>query len=453
MQELTDAIHSFANRKTIRPDGVSVELFKITLNGDPALRRRLLDIAVRVWRRGEVPQQWKDAIIMVLHKKKDRAECGNYRGISLVAHAGKILLKIIARRLSEYCEGVGILPEEQSGFRPNRSTTDMMFVVRRLQELARKKRIPLYVCFIDLTKAYDSVDRTLLWTVLARFGVPQITISVIRQFHDDGMRAFVRLDDRVCSRWFAVEQGLRQGCVLALLLFNIFFAAVINMASTRFKADRGIMDALVHPRKKRGAGGRGEATVGESALATPLWVMLYADDAGVVSQSPEHLRKMMGVIVVAFAAFGLTVSEAKTEIVCLRAKGIPESTAIFTVEAAGQVYNQTNEFVYRGGNVNQNADLSIEVDRRVRNAWCSFRKYALELYDRPSAPLELKIRMLRAEVLETMLYGCVTWSPRVPLRHAAPSPPQVLDSLHRLAKAQSRPPADFLSGHASQDGK
>ena len=118
-----------------------------------------------------MPQQWKDAIIMV-HKKKDRTECGNYRGISLVAHAGKILLKIIARCLSEYCERVGILPEEQSGFRPNRSTTDMMFVVRRLQELTRKKRTLLYVCFIDLTKAYDIVDRILLWTVLARFGVP-----------------------------------------------------------------------------------------------------------------------------------------------------------------------------------------------------------------------------------------------------------------------------------------
>ena len=140
--------------------------------------------------------------------------------------------------------------------------------------------------------------------------------------------------------------------------------------------------------------------------------MLYADDAGVVSQSPELLRKMMGVIVVVCAAFGLTVPEAKTEITCLRAKGMPESTATFSVEAAGQVYNQTDEFVYLGGNVNQNADLSIEVDRRVRNAWCSFRKYTLELYDRPSAPLELKLRMLRAEVLETMLYGCVAWSPR-----------------------------------------
>ena len=74
---------------------------------------------------------------MVLHKKRDRTECGNYRGISLVADASKILLKIIARRLSEYSERVGILTEEQSGFRPNRSTTDMMFVIRQLQELER----------------------------------------------------------------------------------------------------------------------------------------------------------------------------------------------------------------------------------------------------------------------------------------------------------------------------
>ena len=227
MQQLTDAIRSLANGKAVGPDGVSVKLFKITLSGDPALRWRLLDIVGRIWGGGgKVPQQWIDAIIVVLHKKelfndwggrgyddsvpggvtktapsgdkttwlaslpriqlipeggwsnmspvgaifvpsppktgtnllhprpppqslngskKDWTECSNYRGISLVAPAGKILLKIFVRRLSEYCERVKILPEEQSDFRPNRSTTDMMFVIRRLQELARKKRIPLYV--------------------------------------------------------------------------------------------------------------------------------------------------------------------------------------------------------------------------------------------------------------------------------------------------------------------
>ena len=106
---MTDAIRSLANGKAFGPDGIPVELFKIALNGDPALRQRLLDIVVGIWRGGDVPQQWKDAIIKVLHKK-DRTECGNYRGISLVAHAGKILLKIIARRLSDYCERLGVLP-------------------------------------------------------------------------------------------------------------------------------------------------------------------------------------------------------------------------------------------------------------------------------------------------------------------------------------------------------
>ena len=119
-----------------------------------------------------MPQQWKYAIIMVLHKKKERTECRNYRGISLVAHAGRILLKIIARHLSEYCERVRILPEEHSGFRPNRSTNRYEVCDSSVAGAGAEERNFSHVCFIDLTKAYDSVDQTLLWTVLARFGVP-----------------------------------------------------------------------------------------------------------------------------------------------------------------------------------------------------------------------------------------------------------------------------------------
>ncbi|CAM9661930.1 unnamed protein product, partial [Ectocarpus sp. 12 AP-2014] len=95
--------------------------------------------------------------------------------------------------------------------------------VRRLQELGRRRKIQLYKCFVDLKKAFDSVDRELLWKV-ARAGIPEEMITVIRQFHD-GMRARVRMDDGEFSTWFWVTQGLRQGCVLSPLLFNIFFAA------------------------------------------------------------------------------------------------------------------------------------------------------------------------------------------------------------------------------------
>ena len=205
------------------PDGLTAEILKVLADeGELDALGKFHDIIVAVWRGGGVPQQWKYATIKVLHKKKYRIECGNYCGISLVAHAGKVLLSVIAGRPSEYCECENILREEQCGFGRQRSTADDIFVVRRLQELARKKDAPLYLCFIDLTKAYDFVDPTLLWGVLARHGVPSRMLDVIRQIHD-GMQAFMRLDDGECSDKFDAGQGLRQGCVLAPLLFRMFF--------------------------------------------------------------------------------------------------------------------------------------------------------------------------------------------------------------------------------------
>ena len=142
------------------------------------------------------------------------------------------------------------------------------------------------MCFIDLTKAYDSVDQILLWIVLARFGMPPRMLAVIRQFHD-GMQACVRLDDGECSVMFDVEQDLWQGCVLAPLLFNIFFMVVLPVAEKRFTADAVIMDSMVQLRRKKEGGKKdGRARAGrvdaqrKEEEAQTLWGMLYADDAG-----------------------------------------------------------------------------------------------------------------------------------------------------------------------------
>ena len=114
------------------------------------VKRRILEafhaIVIAIWQGGGVPQGWEDAAIIVLDKKKDRTKCGNYRDISLLAQAGKILLKIIADRFSNYCEREDILPEEQWGVRPQRSTIGTFF-------MARKESTPLYTCFVDLAKA------------------------------------------------------------------------------------------------------------------------------------------------------------------------------------------------------------------------------------------------------------------------------------------------------------
>ena len=127
------------------PDELSVEFLELGLNRDPTVLREFHRVIKMVWHQRKVPHRWRDAVIKVLHKNMNRTECGNYRAISLVAHAGKVLLKIVATRLSTCCEVKELLLEEQCGFHPHRSRTDMMFAVRRLQELERKARVPLFL--------------------------------------------------------------------------------------------------------------------------------------------------------------------------------------------------------------------------------------------------------------------------------------------------------------------
>ena len=138
--------------------------------------------------------------------------------------------------------------------------------------------------------------------------------------------------------------------------------------------------------------------------------MLYADDAGFVSRSSEGLERIMTAILTACSSFGLTTSEAKTEIMCLETKS--GGKVSFTIIAAGQVYKQTIQFVYLGGAITADRDLTIEITRRLQRAWVCFQRYKMEIYDRPGVPLRLKVRLLK--VVETLLHGCMTWSPKKP---------------------------------------
>ena len=135
---------------------------------------------------------------------------------------------------------------------------------------------------------------------------------------------------------------------------NRFFTAVLRVAEKRFLADAAITDNMVQfQRKEKGETkgssrtGKVDGRGGKEEEMQRLWGMHYADDAGIASRSSHELERMMTVIVTACSAFGLTVSEAKTEIMCQQTKS--GGKVSFTVNAAGQVSNQTIEFVYLGG--------------------------------------------------------------------------------------------------------
>ena len=109
-------------------------------------------------------RDWQDAVVVPIPKKGDLKQCDLWHGISMLDVVGKVLGRIVEGRLQVIAEK--ILPESQSGFKKGCGCVDMIFVARQLVEKAREHGESLYVLFVDLRKAYDSVPRQALWKVL-----------------------------------------------------------------------------------------------------------------------------------------------------------------------------------------------------------------------------------------------------------------------------------------------
>ena len=177
-----------------------------------------------MWRKEAIPQEFKDATIIHLFKRKGNPEVfDNHRGISLLSIAGVLL-----NRLNEHFEQSGLLPESQCGFRKDRGTIDMIFTARQFQEKCQEQNVDLYMTFVDLTKVFDKVSHEGLWKIMAKFGCPAKFIEMVRQFHD-GMLARVQ-NDVEFPDLLPVTNGVNQGCVLAPTLFNMMFSAMLTDA-------------------------------------------------------------------------------------------------------------------------------------------------------------------------------------------------------------------------------
>ena len=142
------------------------EIFKYA--GSSRSKRKLLDIFIFAWNTGQLPSLMCKATFIPIFKKGDRLECNNYRGIAILSQCLKILSKIIYNRIEAYCEKFGIFKDTQNGFRRRRGRQDLILIIRYIQSLFQEKNLNLYLAFIDIIKAYDSVQRELIWKALKK---------------------------------------------------------------------------------------------------------------------------------------------------------------------------------------------------------------------------------------------------------------------------------------------
>jgi len=181
------------------------------------LWRKVYELIVQIWHTEAIPENWKMGLICPVHKKGDRYVCSNYRGITLLDATYKVLSNVIYAKILPYAEH--LVGEYQSGFKPNRSTIDQIFIIRQLLEKAWEQNISVHQLFVDFKQAYDTVNRTALYGILRRLGIPQKLINLIRAMLQDSQGRVV-LQGKL-SDCFPIDSGLKQGDALSCVLFNL----------------------------------------------------------------------------------------------------------------------------------------------------------------------------------------------------------------------------------------
>jgi len=164
--------------------------------------------------------------LLYQYTKRDRNNPDTYRGISLLNTGYKIYLKIIAMRLTAIAEV--LLLEEQNGFRKGRSCMDCIFSALQIIEKHREFNIATYIAFIEFKKAFDSDNRDKVWTISLNKGIPTYLITIIQKIYKENIIR-VNAGNGISEDSRAITQGVREGCPLSPVLFNLYLDEVIRI--------------------------------------------------------------------------------------------------------------------------------------------------------------------------------------------------------------------------------
>nr|VZI20648.1 unnamed protein product [Spirometra erinaceieuropaei] len=401
LQETIRAVQQLSSGKAPGSDAIPAEVYK---HGGPQLMDHLTALFQEMWRQGEVPQDFKDATIVHLYKRKgNRQICDNHRGISLLNIGGKLSARILLNRLNNHLKQ-GLLPESQCGFRRHRGTTDMIFAARQPQEKCQEMRTHLYSIFVDLTKAFDTVNREGLWKLMQKFGCSERFTQMVRQLHD-GMMARVT-DNGAVSEAFAVTNGVKQGCVQAPTLFSLM-SSVMLLDAYRDE-NPGICIAyrtdghLLNQRRMHFQSRVSTTTVHE---------LLFADDCALNTTSNEEMQRSMDLFSAACENFGLVINTQKTVVMHQpppHSATAPNAPPQISVN--GTQLQVVENFPYLGSTLSRNTKIDDEVANRISKASQAFGRLQSTVWNRHGLQLSTKLKMYKAVILPTLLYGAETWT-------------------------------------------
>ena len=278
----------------------------------------------------------------------------------------------------------------------------MLFVARQMQEKSREQNRDLHAVFVDLRKAFDTVSRPLLWEILRKHGCPDKFVSVLRALHD-GATARVIVGGGE-SDPFVVGTGVRQGCVVAPVIFNVFVASVLMASHRHMDGTSGVgisyrLDGNLFNLRRLAA----RTKVTQSRVLD----LQFADDAAFIDSCPNKLQETVTEMCRAYSRAGLKVSIEKTEVMSSVAHVEDQPDIV----CEGQILRSVDQFKYLGSILSAKCDLTNEVHRRVAMASASFGKLTSRVFKNRDLTVTTRVAVYRAVCLSILLYGAEAWVP------------------------------------------
>ena len=329
---------------------------------------------------GRLPACVSSALVNPVHKKGAVADTANYRPIAVGEPLYKLYTIILNARLVAWSEEHSLRSPAQAGFRPGHSPIHHLFALRHFIDRAILQRRPLFVAFVDLQKAYDTVHHDLLWARLEAIGVSPRMLPAIRSLYSSG--ALSMRVGGTAGPSLLQQNGVRQGCPLSPTLFGIFFDGLHNHLDS-VAPQTGVQ------------------------LGSGKWVpsLIYADDVVLLSWTSAGLQSLLNGMHSFRQALGLTISPSKTEVVVFN------GTAAGTWHVGQHVLPQSASFKYLGlvfheAGSNLPAFAKLAQNGKGAAARLSAKHKALMC----SKSFPMMRRLFDAVVRPMVLYGCEVWA-------------------------------------------
>ena len=398
--ELITIIKKLKNGKAA--NDIPAEFIKAALSSKE-FAAEILSLYVEIWNTLSIPKSWSHTKLVAIWKgsTKGKVEDPNaYRGLQIGSSLCKILVMIIISRMEKWYKEQ--LCDQQQGFRPDRGTTDGIYIAKRLQQISHKTKKPLYILFVDLTAAFDKIERRWLFqSIRQRIPGSQKIVDILQTLYTHTTSALAETPEDI----FELILGVRQGGPESPMLFNLYLDYVMRVFMEDCESKNIPYPKLLYRIPARASSSK-RTRIGFNQVD---WIG-YADDLMLAFDSKRDLQKALNVMNATFERFSLKLNASKTKSMIfnfVESSEYPNSIA----QLGETMIDNVKVFRYLGSDIqfDQPTTGDTEIEFRIDCAESKFYQHSKKFFNH-NISLKTRTTIFDALVRSRLTYGCQTWS-------------------------------------------